>query len=132
MTRLALGRPPSFATHETRHSGSASISPRRRRSTGSSASTTTSAAADVIASAGRSPTRSASQPASSAPRVGDEKIETGKGAISVTISLGGAVSAGADTDLDKLIRVADEALYAAKDAGRNRHELRVVDAAGNP
>lgn len=60
--------------------------------------------------------------------VGGEKVETGKGAISVTISLGGAVSVMANTDIDELIRVADEALFAAKGAGRNCHEVRVVEA----
>ncbi len=63
--------------------------------------------------------------------VGGEKIETDKGEMSVTISLGGAVSAAADADLDECIRVADEALRAAKGAGRNCHEVRVADAAGN-
>ena len=63
--------------------------------------------------------------------VDDEKIETDKGEMSVTISLGGAVSAAADADLDECIRVADEALRAAKGAGRNCHEVGVADAAGN-
>lgn len=51
--------------------------------------------------------------------VSDETVETDKGAVSVTISLGGAVSDTSDADLDELIRAADEALYAAKGAGRN-------------
>ena len=58
----------------------------------------------------------------------DDNVETANGEISVTISLGGAVSDGGDAKLGELIRVADEALYAAKGAGRNRHETRVVEA----
>ncbi len=63
--------------------------------------------------------------------VDGEKVETGKGTIPVTISLGGAVSPAGDADPGELVRVADEALYAAKGAGSNGHELRVVDAGGN-
>ena len=51
--------------------------------------------------------------------------------MSVTISLGGAVSAADDADVEEFIRAADEALYAAKDAGRDRHEVRVVTTADN-
>ena len=62
--------------------------------------------------------------------VGGDMIETDKGALSVTISLGGAVSDSADADIDEFIRVAEKALSLAKGAGRNRHDVRVVGAGG--
>ena len=49
------------------------------------------------------------------------------GAVSVTMSVGVAATSDMD-DADRLIRVADEALYRAKHAGRNRVELEVVGA----
>lgn len=58
--------------------------------------------------------------------VGGEPIETDSGTIELTISLGAAVGEGEDTNLDELIRAADDALYEAKEAGRNRHVVRVV------
>lgn len=59
--------------------------------------------------------------------VGDKSIETDAGTIELTMSLGAAVGEGKDTDLDELIRAADAALYEAKEAGRNRHVVRVVE-----
>jgi len=41
----------------------------------------------------------------------------------MTLSIGVAAFAGRDADLDALIRRADAALYAAKDAGRDRAVL---------
>jgi diguanylate cyclase (GGDEF)-like protein len=42
------------------------------------------------------------------------------GGLDVTISLGVAAASGADVDYERLFAAADEALYAAKHAGRNR------------
>jgi diguanylate cyclase (GGDEF)-like protein len=46
--------------------------------------------------------------------------ETGE--IPITVSLGVAMSGGAGGDAGRLIAAADEALYRAKKAGRNRVE----------
>jgi diguanylate cyclase (GGDEF)-like protein len=54
-------------------------------------------------------------------------IETELGDIQTTLSLGGAVSNGHQmVDKNMFIRVADEALYRAKQNGRNRSELAMV------
>ena len=45
----------------------------------------------------------------------------------VTISLGTASSTPGDLSTQRLLRMADDALYASKDAGRNR-----VTASGTP
>ncbi|MBI5248274.1 MAG: diguanylate cyclase [Desulfomonile tiedjei] len=50
----------------------------------------------------------------------EKPIDTSEGPVPVTISLGAAVFSGdSKTDADALIRSADSALYAAKEAGRN-------------
>lgn len=58
-------------------------------------------------------------------RLADEPVTLPDGArVPVTISLGVAAKRGAGEDeVDSLIHLADEALYAAKKAGRNRVEL---------
>jgi diguanylate cyclase (GGDEF)-like protein len=55
--------------------------------------------------------------------VAEHPVETEKGAVSVTISLGVAELSSVDEDLDALLNRADEALYAAKEGGRNRVEI---------
>jgi diguanylate cyclase (GGDEF)-like protein len=53
-----------------------------------------------------------------------ERVATDSGAVRITVSLGAAVStAPAIIDSDPLLQLADEALYRAKDRGRNRCEL---------
>ena len=44
---------------------------------------------------------------------------TGRGALSITISLGVAQLPQAETDLARLLDAADTAMYMAKQAGRN-------------
>jgi len=45
---------------------------------------------------------------------------TDSGAVSITLSVGVAVSTGGDDELETLIKRADQALYFAKQTGRNR------------
>ncbi|GAA1034291.1 GGDEF domain-containing protein [Amycolatopsis albidoflavus] len=45
---------------------------------------------------------------------------TSEQSIQITVSIGAAASPAAGTDLDDLLRAADNALFAAKDGGRNR------------
>jgi diguanylate cyclase (GGDEF)-like protein len=52
--------------------------------------------------------------------VGEKSIESPVGAVEVTVSIGATVSTAATVSLDELIESADEALYQAKEAGRNR------------
>jgi two-component system cell cycle response regulator len=56
-------------------------------------------------------------------------IETEAGEVSVTVSCGVAVSNAKGTDPQSLLRLADEALYRAKQQGRNRSELATVVSA---
>lgn len=56
-------------------------------------------------------------------------FETEAGPLSVTVSVGVASSEGVGLDFDALIDAADHAMYAAKEAGRNR--VGVWDADGN-
>ena len=60
--------------------------------------------------------------------VGSEGIETDEGTIEVSISLGGAVGNGDAAKLDEFIRVADEAMYEAKEAGGNGYAVRVLES----
>jgi diguanylate cyclase (GGDEF)-like protein len=59
--------------------------------------------------------------------VGGEGIETAAGVVNVSISLGAAAGGGDSADLDTFIRLADEAMYEAKETGRDRHAVRVVE-----
>jgi diguanylate cyclase (GGDEF)-like protein len=54
-------------------------------------------------------------------------IDVPGGPVAVTMSLGVAATADMD-EADRLMRVADEALYRAKHAGRNKVELEVIGA----
>jgi len=55
-------------------------------------------------------------------------IATGSGEISITVSLGLAVSSGnAPLDPEAMLGTADQALYRAKEGGRNRSEMGVCD-----
>ncbi len=52
--------------------------------------------------------------------VADHPVDTDRGPLAITISLGVATLGKGCTDLDMLLEHADRALYAAKQAGRNR------------
>ena len=47
-------------------------------------------------------------------------VDTGKGSISRTISIGVATCASCGLDMDEMIKQADQAMYRAKQEGRNR------------
>lgn len=53
----------------------------------------------------------------------DTPLDTSKGTIAFTVSIGGAVFDPGDTAADSILARADEALYRAKQAGRNRVEM---------
>ena len=53
-------------------------------------------------------------------RVGGHRFDTAAGPLAVTVSIGYSSSQVIDRDCDDALRRADEALYAAKNAGRNR------------
>ena len=55
--------------------------------------------------------------------VADKAVLAGRGPLHVTISIGVSEAASSSLDLDSFLRCADEALYAAKRAGRNRVEI---------
>lgn len=52
--------------------------------------------------------------------VGENKISTEKGEISITVSIGAAMYSGGDKDIDSLLEAADKALYNAKSNGRDQ------------
>jgi diguanylate cyclase (GGDEF)-like protein len=51
------------------------------------------------------------------------RVEGDQGAVRVTASFGIAALDGSDVDVDQMLKRADTALYAAKDAGRNNCQL---------
>lgn len=53
-------------------------------------------------------------------------VPTTAGEIAVTISIGGATATAPGTGADVVLRAADEQLYAAKEAGRDRVGVRLV------
>jgi diguanylate cyclase (GGDEF)-like protein len=55
-----------------------------------------------------------------------QPIEYDGNSISITISCGIASLAGKDEPLDKLMERADQALYQAKQAGRNRIAVKTL------
>ncbi len=55
--------------------------------------------------------------------VAENAVMTPRGGLQVTISIGVSEAATGSFDLDSFFRCADEALYAAKRAGRNRVEI---------
>jgi diguanylate cyclase (GGDEF)-like protein len=62
-----------------------------------------------------------------------EPVHVGDVMIAVTLSLGVAASAAGSNQASELLRCADEALYAAKRAGRNRVESALsAQPAGPP
>ena len=58
--------------------------------------------------------------------VAAEEIETRAGKLAVTVSFGAAVADPRQTTVEEMISAADEALYRAKEAGRNRSEVASV------
>jgi diguanylate cyclase (GGDEF)-like protein len=52
--------------------------------------------------------------------IADEPVQTRTGPLDVTVSIGTASRQPGDTDLITLLSRADQALYEAKNAGRNR------------
>ena len=55
-------------------------------------------------------------------------IETTKGPLSITVSIGGvSCRTNKDTNLAKLVELADKLLYKAKDGGRNKVEFINID-----
>jgi two-component system cell cycle response regulator len=65
--------------------------------------------------------------------VESQPVTLALGEVNVTVSLGVAVSLDAKrTDARELLRLADEALYRAKNGGRNRSELAEYPSQPNP
>lgn len=60
--------------------------------------------------------------------IGEASVDGVKGGISVTVSIGVAAMLGTDLCADQVLQRADEALYRAKAAGRNRTEFATESA----
>ncbi len=56
-------------------------------------------------------------------RMGGTEVATESGAVRVTVSVGVATLCASDDGIDDVLRRADQALYRAKEAGRNRVEV---------
>jgi diguanylate cyclase (GGDEF)-like protein len=63
--------------------------------------------------------------------VGEREIDTDAGALMVTISSGAAAGSGAAGDIDTFVRIAEEAVKDAKQAGRDCHRVRPVEGNGS-
>jgi diguanylate cyclase (GGDEF)-like protein len=61
-------------------------------------------------------------------RLGLRKIQYGSDCIQVTVSIGIAAFNSGIKSFDELMRLADNALYQAKDQGRNRTAVEKVDS----
>lgn len=60
-------------------------------------------------------------------RIAAEEVDHSEGTLSVTVSLGVVQLSSHDADLESLLKRADEALYQAKEGGRNRVEPALND-----
>ena len=59
--------------------------------------------------------------------IADHPVVTVKGSVPCTVSVGVTRLLPADTNIDELLHRADQALYRAKNAGRNRVEVTEQD-----
>jgi diguanylate cyclase (GGDEF)-like protein len=60
-------------------------------------------------------------------QIAENEVGDGSQSVCVTVSIGVAAVSSSDRNLDQMLRRADQALYAAKNGGRN--QIAVADAA---